>query len=87
MNMKICIRRCWSTKEEWHKAKVMFGFAVKAKEVHTKFFAMVLESVKKEHDLDYGEIYLCPVCGPIEFSKLAEKCPVCNSPESKFVTI
>lgn len=74
-------------KAEGHKAKVMFGFAVKAEEVHAKLYSMALESVEKGQDLDVGEIYLCPVCGHIEFGKAPEKCPICNAPESKFVTI
>jgi len=72
---------------EGHKAKTMFSFAVKAEEVHAKLYTMALEAAKQGKDLDISEIYLCPVCGYIELGKAPEKCPICNSPESKFVTI
>ena len=73
--------------KEGHKAKVMFGFAVKAEQVHAKLYTMALEAIEKGEDLDVGEIYLCPICGHIEFGKAPDKCPICGAPESKFVTI
>ena len=49
-----------------HKAKRMFGYAVKAEEVHAKLYQMALEAVKQGKDLNETEFYLCPVCGHIE---------------------
>ena len=72
---------------EGHKAKRMFGYAVKAEEVHAKLYAQALEAVKAGKDLDVGEIYLCPVCGYIEFGQAPASCPVCGAKGEKFVQL
>ena len=72
---------------EGHKAKTMFGFAVKAEEVHAKLYAMALEAAREGKDLEVGDIYLCPFCGYIEFGEAPEKCPICGAPAAKFVNI
>jgi len=69
-----------------HKAKRMFGYAVKAEEVHAKLYAMALEAAKKGKDLT-GDFYLCPVCGYIEIGKPTEACPVCGSKPEKFIQV
>jgi rubrerythrin len=48
-----------------HKAKRMFGYAVKAEEVHARLYEQALEAVKQGKDLEHTEFYLCPVCGHI----------------------
>ena len=72
---------------ENHKAKRMFGYAVKAEAVHAKLYAMALEAAKQGKDLDVSNIYLCPVCGNIEFGEPTEKCPICGTLGSKFVKV
>jgi rubrerythrin len=69
---------------ENHKAKRMFGYAVKAEQVHAKLYQMALEAAAKGKDLEVTEIYLCPVCGHIEFGMPTENCPVCGALPSKF---
>ncbi|MEA4812995.1 MAG: rubrerythrin family protein [Anaerolineaceae bacterium] len=73
-----------ATKEN-HAAKVMFGFAVKAEEVHAAIYKKALEAVKEGKDLDISEFYLCPVCGYIELGERPESCPVCHAKGEKFV--
>ncbi len=68
-----------------HKAKRMFGYAVKAEEVHAKLYAMAKAAVEKGKDLENGEFFLCPVCGYIEFGKPTSPCPVCGTKPEKFV--
>jgi rubrerythrin len=72
---------------EGHKAKRMFKYALDAEAVHAKLYAMALEAAEQGKDLDVGEIYLCPVCGHIEFGNPPEQCPTCNLKGEKFVTI
>lgn len=72
---------------EGHKAKRMFKYALDAEAVHAKLYAMALEAAEQGKDLDVGEIYLCPVCGHIEFGNPPEQCPICNLKGEKFVTI
>ncbi len=71
--------------KEGHKARRMFGYAVKAEEVHAELYAMAKAAVEAGKDLDSGEFYLCPVCGYIEFGKPVQACPVCGTKPEKFV--
>lgn len=72
---------------EGHKAKRMFKYAVEAEAVHAKLYALALEAAKSGKDLETGEIYLCPVCGHIEFGTPPDICPICNLKGDKFVTV
>lgn len=70
---------------EEHKAKRMFGYAVKAEAVHARLYQSALDAVLKGRDLEHEAIYLCPVCGHIEFGQPPEACPICGAKGSKFV--
>jgi len=70
-----------------HKAKRMFGYAVKAEAVHAKLYQMALEAVARGKDLGEVNIYLCPVCGNIEFGKPPDSCPICGAKGDKFVRV
>jgi rubrerythrin len=72
---------------ENHKAKRMFQYALKVEEIHAKLYQLAVEAAAQGKDLDISEIYLCPVCGNIEFGKPTENCPVCGTLASKFVMI
>lgn len=72
---------------ENHKAKRMFGYAVKAEKIHAELYQMALEAAEQGKDLEVTEIYLCPVCGHIEFGKPTENCPTCGALASKFVKL
>jgi rubrerythrin len=72
---------------EGHKAKRMFGYAVKAEEVHARLYMRALEAAKAGKDLAETTFYVCSVCGHIEFGSPPESCPVCGAKASKFVTV
>ena len=76
-----------TAESEKHKAKRMFGYAVKAEEVHAKLYIQALEAVKKGQDLDTADIYLCPICGHIEFGSAPGACPICGTKGEKFVQV
>ena len=71
--------------KENHAAKLMFGYAVNAEEVHARLYTKALEAVKQGKDLDVTEFYLCPVCGYIELGKRPEICPICATLGEKFL--
>jgi rubrerythrin len=71
-------------KGEGHKAKTMLAFALAAEKVHARLFAHALSALKNGEDLSQMEVYLCPVCGDIEFGVPPEKCPICGAPKAKF---
>lgn len=70
---------------ENHKARVMFGFAVAAEEVHAGLYQKALEAVREGKDLEVTDFYLCPVCGYIELGERPERCPICNTKGEKFL--
>ena len=70
---------------ENHKAKRMFQYALKVEEVHSKLYQLAIKAVEQGKDLDVTQIYLCPVCGNIEFGKPPENCPICGTLGSKFI--
>jgi len=72
---------------EGHKAKTMFGFALKAEAVHAKLYQRALEAVEQGKDLAEAGFYLCPVCGNIEFGVPPENCPICGARKEKFIAV
>jgi rubrerythrin len=72
---------------EGHKAKRMFGYAVKAEEVHAGLYTRALEAAKQGKDLAETEFYLCPVCGHIEIGRPSDPCPICGTKAEKFTQI
>jgi len=70
-----------------HKAKRMMGYALEAEKVHAKLYQMALEAAQKGEDLNESQIYLCPVCGHIEFGQPPETCPICGAKGQKYTQI
>jgi rubrerythrin len=67
-----------------HKAKRMFGYAVKSEAVHAKLYQMALDAVAQGKDMTETSFYLCPVCGHIETGQPPASCPICLAPASRF---
>jgi rubrerythrin len=72
---------------EGHKAQRMFKYALEAEKIHAELYKRALEAVEQGKDLDVSDIYLCPVCGHIEFGEPKEKCPICGVLPNKYVKI
>jgi rubrerythrin len=72
---------------ENHKAKRMFGYAVKTEEVHAQLYKKALEAIKAGKDLAETQFYLCPICGHIEMGKPPENCPICKARGSVYIQI
>jgi rubrerythrin len=72
---------------EGHKAKTMLEWANKAEQVHAGLFEQALAAVQSGADLSAMEVYLCPVCGHLEFGVPPERCPICNAPASRYQKI
>jgi rubrerythrin len=73
-------------KVEAHKAKTMLAFANSAEQVHAGLFTQALDALKSGKDLSQMEVYLCPICGDLEFG-IPERCPICGAAGSKFQKI
>ena len=70
-----------------HAAKRMFGYAVRAEEVHAKLYAMALEAVKQGRDVAETRFFLCPTCGHIELGQPPASCPICGALEDEFIQV
>jgi len=70
-----------------HRAKRMFGYAVKAEEVHARLYTLALEAARRGDDLSEMQFFLCPVCGHIEFGTPPASCPICGVKAEKFVEV
>jgi rubrerythrin len=65
-------------KEENHKAKKMFKWAMDVEEVHAQLYKKALQAVEQGKDLEETNFYLCPICGHIEMGNPPQKCPFCG---------
>jgi rubrerythrin len=74
-------------KAENHKARHMLGYANAAEKVHAGLFNQALQALESGADLSKMDVYLCPVCGDLEFGAAPDKCPICGAPASKFQKI
>ncbi len=72
---------------EGHKAKRMFGYAVKAEAVHAGLYQQALAAVAEGKDLENGVFYYCPVCGHIEFGQPPDVCPICGAKGTRFAQV
>jgi rubrerythrin len=72
---------------EGHRARVMFGYAVKAEAVHAELYGRALAAAEAGADLQEARFYLCPFCGHIEFGVPPEKCPICGAAAGKFTEV
>jgi rubrerythrin len=69
---------------EGHRARHVLGFANAAEKVHAGLFAQALAALESGADLARMDVYLCPVCGDLEFGEPPERCPICGAPASKY---
>jgi rubrerythrin len=67
------------------KAATSMKYALEAEKVHEVLYREAAASLGKSvEEFDY---YVCPVCGYTHPRNAPDKCPVCNTPGSKFTRI
>ena len=74
-------------KSENHKGKTMLEQASKVERVHADLYKQALAALQAGKDLDAMDVYLCPVCGHLEFGQPPEKCPICGLPAARYQKI
>ena len=70
-----------------HRAKRMFGYAVRAEAVHAKLYKLAIDAAERGEDLAENRFYLCPICGHIEFGEPPVSCPICGAKAEKFTEL
>lgn len=73
--------------KEGHRAERQLAYARDAEKVHADLFTQALKALEGGADLSQMEVYLCPVCGHLEFGKPDEPCPICGTKAEKYVSI
>ena len=71
--------------EKDKKALNSFRFANEVEKVHEMLYKKALENLSK--DAPVVEYYVCPVCGNTFEGSAPDRCPICNTPSSKFEKI
>lgn len=67
------------------RALTSFRWAWEVEKVHEDLYRHALESLSKQAaQVDY---YVCPVCGFVHIGSAPERCPVCNTPGTRFELI
>lgn len=67
------------------RAFTSFRWAWEVEKVHEDLYRHALESLSKQAaQVDY---YVCPVCGFVHIGLAPERCPVCNTPGTRFELI
>jgi len=75
-------------KKENNKAAVMsFDNANQVEQIHHKLFQAALKTLESGKALKETPYYVCPVCGNTVEGSASDKCPICNTPGSKFKKI
>ena len=65
-------------------AEINFDYANQVEKIHAALYENALANLGKNKEVDY---YVCPVCGNTVETKAPDKCPICDTPGSKFMRI
>ncbi len=74
-------------KEENEVAELSFMLARKAEKVHANLFKKYLKQLEKNQKIDKQKIYVCQICGNVEFEEAPLVCPVCDHTQKFFKEI
>jgi len=73
-----------SKKEGIEVAELSFLLAGKAEKVHAKLFTDYLRKLEKNEAITKGKIYVCQICGNVEFGAPPSVCPICDHSQKFF---
>jgi len=65
-------------------SELTFKLAREAEKVHARLYSNYLKKLQKNKEIEPVEIYVCTICGNIEFAPLPEICPVCDHDKKFF---
>jgi rubrerythrin len=67
-------------------AETSFRWAMEAEKNHLGLYEKAKKAVDAGKDAEFGDLQVCPVCGHTVEGDAPNKCPVCQTPGSKFKT-
>lgn len=60
------------------------NFALEAEKLHAALFQEAKDAVDAEKDVDFNEVYVCPICGYTAANDAEDKCPICGAKKELF---
>ena len=76
-----------SKKEGIEVAELSFTLARKAEKIHAKIFSDYLKKLEKNENIDKQQIFVCQICGNVEFDGPPSVCPICDHTQKFFKEI
>ncbi|MFX1426551.1 MAG: rubrerythrin family protein [Promethearchaeota archaeon] len=73
-----------SKKEGNDVAELSFSLARKAEKVHAQIFSMYLKQLEKNEIIKKRKIFVCQICGNVEFDTPPAVCPLCDHSQKFF---
>lgn len=68
-------------------SELTFKLAREAEKVHARLYSNYLKKLEKNKEFEKVEIYVCSICGNIEFASPPDICPVCEHDKKFFKKI
>jgi len=76
-----------AVEEQSARAEKSFEWANAVEKIHYDLFQGMLKAVKEKQTLKDEAYYVCPVCGNTVPGTTPDKCPICNTPGSRWKRI
>ncbi|MFW9880820.1 MAG: rubrerythrin family protein [Candidatus Thorarchaeota archaeon] len=76
-----------SKKEGNDVAELSFSLARKAEKVHAGIFSKYLKQLEKMELIEKRKVYVCQICGNVEFDAPPSVCPLCDHTQKFFKEI
>ena len=73
--------------EKNQRAETTFIWANAVEKIHHELYQQILKAVEAGEKIKEQPYYVCPVCGNTVAFSAPDKCPICNTPGSKFKKI
>ncbi|MDD2205873.1 MAG: rubrerythrin family protein [Aminobacterium sp.] len=62
-----------------------FTYALEAEKLHSKLFSKAQNAARSGKDMEFKDVYVCPVCGHTILNDAPDKCPVCGLAKEKYL--
>ncbi|MFW9942319.1 MAG: rubrerythrin family protein [Candidatus Thorarchaeota archaeon] len=68
-------------------AELSFSLARKAEKVHAEIFSKYLKQLENNKNIEKRKIFVCQICGNVEFDIPPSICPLCDHSEKFFMEV
>lgn len=61
--------------------------ALAVEQIHYTLYSDALATLKSGKDLPAARVFVCGICGNTVYGQAPDRCPICQSPQSKFTEV